>query len=435
MNYIDNLIAFIANLDGLKIIRFFWFFFFFELIRFFLVDLIILIFWKINRRRREKKMAKARNQLFQENPLISIIVPGRNEGENLFQLATSLREQTYQNFELIIIDDGSDDDTKIICQSLLNQGLIKQYLRNDVRGGKASAANLGFRYSKGKYIIHIDADCSFDRDAIENILVPFYLDAKIGAVGGNVQVRNYNESLCTTLQAIEYYDNISIGRIALSQLGIYRQISGAFGAFKREVLMSVGGWDIGPGLDGDITVKVRKLRYKIHFEPTAVCQTRVPNTFRKLVKQRLRWDKSLVRFRLRKHKDVFLPTASFNWSNFISFVENVTFNLVLNFKWYFYILDIFISYTGLILFILPINLFIYTIYNYVKYILFSLFRERKNEPITYFLPYMPLLVFYFGYFLRIVRTVAYLQEFFLRKSYEDEWNPAKSSRHAKAMRI
>ena len=435
MNYIDNLIAFIANLDGLKIIRFFWFFFFFELIRFFLVDLIILIFWKINRGRREKKMAKARNQLFQENPLISIIVPGRNEGENLFQLATSLHEQTYQNFELIIIDDGSDDDTKIICQSLLNQGLIKQYLRNDVRGGKASAANLGFRYSKGKYIIHIDADCSFDRDAIENILVPFYLDAKIGAVGGNVQVRNYNESLCTTLQAIEYYDNISIGRIALSQLGIYRQISGAFGAFKREVLMSVGGWDIGPGLDGDITVKVRKLRYKIHFEPTAVCQTRVPNTFRKLVKQRLRWDKSLVRFRLRKHKDVFLPTASFNWSNFISFVENVTFNLVLNFKWYFYILDIFISYTGLILFILPINLLIYTVYNYVKYILFSLFRERRNQPIVYFLPYMPLMVFYFGYFLRIVRTVAYLQEFFLRKSYEDEWNPAKSSRHAKAMRI
>jgi biofilm PGA synthesis N-glycosyltransferase PgaC len=435
MNYIDNLIAFIANLDGLKIIRFFWFFFFFELIRFFLVDLIILIFWKINRGRREKKMAKARNQLFQENPLISIIVPGRNEGENLFQLATSLHEQTYQNFELIIIDDGSDDDTKIICHSLLTQGLIKQYLRNEVRGGKASAANLGFRYSKGKYIIHIDADCSFDRDAIENILVPFYLDAKIGAVGGNVQVRNYNESLCTTLQAIEYYDNISIGRIALSQLGIYRQISGAFGAFKREVLMSVGGWDIGPGLDGDITVKVRKLRYKIHFEPTAVCQTRVPNTFRKLVKQRLRWDKSLVRFRLRKHKDVFLPTASFNWSNFISFVENVTFNLVLNFKWYFYILDIFISYTGLVLFILPINLLIYTIYNYVKYILFSLFRERRNELIIYFLPYMPLLVFYFGYFLRIVRTVAYLQEFFLRKSYEDEWNPAKSSRHAKAMRI
>ncbi len=435
MNYIDNLIAFIANLDGQKIIRFFWFFFFFELIRFFLVDLIILIFWKVNRRSREKKMAKARNQLFQENPLVSIIVPGRNEGENLFQLATSLKEQTYQNFELIIIDDGSDDDTKIICQSLLNQGLIKQYLRNDVRGGKASAANLGFRYSKGKFIIHIDADCSFDRDAIENILVPFYLDAKIGAIGGNVQVRNYNESLCTTLQAIEYYDNISIGRIALSQLGIYRQISGAFGAFKREVLTSVGGWDIGPGLDGDITVKVRKLKYKIHFEPTAVCQTRVPNTFRKLVKQRLRWDKSLVRFRLRKHKDVFLPTASFNWSNFISFVENITFNLVLNFKWYFYILDIFISYTGLILFILPINLFIYTVYNYVKYILFSMFRERRNQHIVYFLPYMPLLVFYFGYFLRIVRTVAYLQEFFLRKSYEDEWNPAKSSRHAKAMRI
>ncbi|MBX7183176.1 MAG: glycosyltransferase [Bacteroidia bacterium] len=367
--------------------------------------------------------------------MVSIIVPGRNEGENLYQLAYSLKEQTYSNFELIIIDDGSDDDTKVICQSLLSLGLITKFLRNDVRGGKASAANLGLRYSKGKFVVHIDADCSFDRDAIENILIPFYENEKIGAIGGNVQVRNYNESLLTTLQAIEYYDNISIGRIALSQIGIYRQISGAFGAFRRSVLDCVGGWDIGPGLDGDITVKVRKLNYRIHFEPTAVCQTRVPATVKKLVKQRLRWDKSLIRFRLRKHKDVFFPTQSFNWSNFISFVENITFNLILNFKWYIYILDIFFSYTGLILFILPINLFIYTVYNCLKYILFSFFRERKNEPVAYYLPFLPLMVFYFGYFLRVVRTVAYLQEFFLRKSYEDEWNPAKSSRHAKAMRI
>ena len=435
MTYIDNLIAFIANLDGPKIVRFFWFFFFFEFIRFFLVDLVILIFWRIKRNRRREKMDFARRTLFQENPLVSIIVPGRNEGENLYQLATSLKEQTYQHFELIIIDDGSDDDTKIICTSLIKQGLINRYLRNEVRGGKASAANLGYRYSKGKFVIHIDADCSFDRDAIENILLPFYLDPKIGAVGGNVQVRNYTESLCTTLQAVEYYDNISIGRIALSELGIYRQISGAFGAFKKEILDSVGAWDIGPGLDGDITVKVRKLKYKIHFEPSAVCQTRVPNTFRKLIKQRLRWDKSLIRFRLRKHNDVFLPTASFNWSNFISFVENITFNLILNIKWYVYILDIFLSVASLALFIIPINLFIYTLYNYLKFSLFSLFRERKNEPIVYYLPYLPLMVFYFGYFLRIVRTFAYLQEFFFKKSYEDQWNPAKSSRHAKAMRI
>ena len=145
-------------------------------------------------------------------------------------------------------------------------------------------------------------------------------------------VRNYRENLCTTLQAIEYSDTISVGRITSSALGIYRVVSGAFGAFTREALDRVGGWDIGPGLDGDITVKLRKLGYRIVFEPEAICQTSVPNSFKKLIKQRLRWDKSIIRFRVRKHRDVFYPNELFSFSNFISSAENITYNLLLNIK-------------------------------------------------------------------------------------------------------
>ncbi|MBK8366870.1 MAG: glycosyltransferase [Bacteroidetes bacterium] len=243
---------------------------------------------------------------------------------------------------MIVIDDGSDDQTPEICRSLKQNGYIDTYFRNDVRGGKASAANLGLRYSRTIY--HPFGCRLFVRsDAIENILVPFYFDLNIGAIGGNVQVRNYKESLCATLQAIEYMDTISVGRISTSELGIYRVISGAFGAFRKEALDRLGGWDIGPGLDGDITVKIRKLGYKIHFEPSAVCQTSVPVTFKKLIKQRLRWDKSLIRFRLRKHRDVFFPNDSFRFSNFISFVENITYNLILNVKWYFYLFDMVVN--------------------------------------------------------------------------------------------
>ncbi len=435
MHYLDNLIAFVMSLNGVKILRFFWFFFFFEFFRFFVVDFSTIFLWRISAPFRKRRMDVARNSFWKESPLISIIVPGRNEGDNIYRLANSLKEQTYQHFELIVIDDGSDDNTQLICKSLVKSGLITNYLRNQVRGGKASAANLGLRYSKGKFVIHLDADCSYDRDAIENIIVPFYYDAKIGAVGGNIQVHNYKDSLCATLQAIEYYDNISIGRISTSQLGIYRQISGAFGAFRRSSLDSVGGWDIGPGLDGDITVKVRKLKQKIHFEPSALCQTNVPVTFKGLIRQRSRWDKSLIRFRLRKHKDVFFPNQSFNWGNFISFAENVTYNLILNLKWYIYLFDVLFNFSKQIKYILPLNILIYTIYNYFKYIIFSLFRERKNETIVYFLLYLPLMVFYFGYFLRIVRTVAYFQEFFFRASYKDNWNPRKSSEQAEALNI
>lgn len=435
MEYLDEFINYLTSVSPSKLIRVFWFFFFFEFVRFFLVDFTTVLLWKMTAVFRKKRVKEGRNLFWAEKPFVSIIVPGKNEGKHIYKLANSLKEQTYRNFELIVIDDGSDDDTRTICNSLKKNGLIDIFLSNDVRGGKASAANLGLRYATGKFIIHMDADCSYDRDAVENIIVPFYYDDKLGAVGGDVQVRNYRESLCATLQAIEYTDTISVGRISQSQLGIYRIISGAFGAFKKEALQSVGGWDIGPGLDGDITVKIRKLGYQIHFEPTAICQTNVPVTFKSLIKQRLRWDKSLIRFRLRKHRDVFYPNESFRISNFVSFVENVTYNLVLNFKWYFYLIDMVLNFTSRLIFIVPMNFILYTVNNYFKFIVFSLFRERKNVRAEYFMLYMPLMALYFGYFLRIVRTYAYLQELIFRRSYQDNWNPEKSSRQAKSLRL
>lgn len=432
---IDNFLNYLGEVGISKLMRIFWFFFLFEMLRYLLVDLLALIFIKIKRYFTKSDREAARRQLFLENPLISIIVPGKNEGKHIYKLATSLREQSYQNFELIIVDDGSDDDTADICRSLKNNGFIDIFIRNEVRGGKASGANTALRIAKGKFVVHLDADCSYDRDAIEQILIPFYEDDRIGAVGGNVMVRNYKESLATTLQAFEYSDAISIGRMVSSYLGIYKIISGAFGAFRMDVLEQLQGWDIGPGLDGDITVKFRKLGYKIAFEDRAVCQTNVPNTFRKLAKQRIRWDKSLIRFRLRKHRDVMLPTESFSILNFLSFAENITYTLILNVKWYFYAFDMFYNFTGMIGLIIIMNFFLYTFTNYFKLILFNLFRERKNAPFTYFIPFAPLMVVYHGYFLRFVRTAAYMKEIFFKASYDDNWNPEKTSIKAKELGI
>jgi len=430
---IDNFFNYIFTVGPLKLIRVFWFFVFFEFIRFFLFELVVLIVWQINSGKRKHKLLEGRKRLYIERPLVSIIVPGKNEGKHIYKLIISLKEQTYRNFELIVIDDGSDDDTETICKSLQKAGLINLFIRNEVRGGKASAANLGYRFAKGKIIVHLDADCSYDNDAIEKIVIPFYTNENIGAVGGNVLVRNYNDNLCTTLQAIEYADTISAGRITTSYLGIYRVVSGAFGAFLKEALDRVGAWDIGPGLDGDITVKLRKLGYKIAFEPNAICQTSVPDDFKKLIRQRLRWDKSIIRFRLRKHRDVFYPNAKFTFSNFFSSLENILYNLVLNLKWWVYIIDLSINFVNQLKFIFTFNILLYTLTNYLKFILFSLFRKRKNESVAHFLLYIPCMVFYFGLYLRLIRTVAYTQEFFFKKSYNDPWNPAKSSAHAKEL--
>jgi cellulose synthase/poly-beta-1,6-N-acetylglucosamine synthase-like glycosyltransferase len=432
-NFIDEFISYFNAAGPVKIIRLFWFFFLLEFTRYYIVDLITLLIWRLKLVLNRNKWNTARQKLYEENPLVSIIVPGKNEGKHLYKLTKSLAEQTYRNYELIIVDDGSDDQTPIIGRSLEQAGLIDLFIRNDVRGGKASGANTAMRYAKGSIIVHLDADCSYDYDAIEKVILPFYYNENIGAVGGNVLVRNYKQSLCTTLQGIEYAHSISVGRIVVSELGIYRIVSGAFGAFKRDALERVGGWDIGPGLDGDITVKFRKMGYSIFFQPLAVCLTSVPDTFQKLRKQRLRWDKSLIRFRLRKHSDVFLPTKNFRMSNFIGFAENITYNLLLNIKWFLYVADMLINYSNILWFIFPMNLLLYTTSNVTKYFMFLMFRIRKNEDRGYFIPYLPLLVFYFGYFIRWTRTQAYIKEFFYKESYDDAWNPPKTSVHAKAL--
>lgn len=413
-----------------KFVRVFWFFVLLELTRYISVDFLVALRYALQRKQRKQKWERARQALFNENPLVSIIIPGKNEGAHLYKLTRSLAEQTYQNYELIIVDDGSDDDTPIIGRNLEKRGLIGQFIRNEMRGGKASAANLALRFSKGKLIVHLDADCSFDSDAIENILVPFYLDDHIGAVGGNVKVRNHEQSLCARLQSIEYLKTISVGRIIATELGIYKIISGAFGAFRKDVIDRIGGWDIGPGLDGDITVKIRKSGFRTVFEPSAVCLTNAPYKFSKLTRQRLRWDKSIIRFRVRKHRDVYLPTANFRWSDFFALTENVFYNVVLDIAWWVYIIDICVNFNGSLRFIIPMNLTLYTVVAFVQMTSAFIFSERRWEELRLW-PYLPLMSLYTGTYLRIVRTIAYYQELFFRKSYDDIWNPVKSSSQAK----
>lgn len=414
-----------------KFIRIFWHFVIFEFTRYVLIDFVVIFYFWWFRKERKKKWEAARQQLFTERPFVSIIVPGKNEGKHLYKLVKSLNEQTYQNCELIIVDDGSDDKTPLIGKSLLKNGMLTKFLRNDMRGGKASAANLALRYSTGKYVVHLDADCSFDRDAIENVLVPFFLDPNIGAIGGNVKVRNFENNLASRLQAIEYLKTISMGRVVTSTLGIYKIISGAFGAFKMEAVNAIGGWDIGPGLDGDITVKLRKSGYRIYFEPSAICLTSVPANFKILKKQRLRWDKSIIRFRVRKHNDLFTPYKEFKWSNFLAVFENVFYNVVLDIAWWLYFIDMLINYSGALGFIIPMNITLYIVSGYAQMYAIHLMSERKEEEFKLW-PYVPLMVFYTGVFLRIVRTRAYWDELVHRKSYDDPWNPVKSSSQAKA---
>lgn len=409
-----------------KFIRTYWYLVFLELPRYLFLDYIVLALYFLSRVSTRKLYKEARYKFWTEQPLISILAPGKNEGANLYKLVKSLEDQTYQNFEIIIVDDGSDDDTPIIGNSLLKAGLIDIFLRNEVRGGKASAANLALRYAKGKYVVHLDADSSLDRNAIERIITRFYLDPEVGCVGGNLKVRNAKASMAATLQAMEYLSSISVGRIVTSYLGIYRIVSGAFGAFRTDLLLRIGGWDIGPGLDGDVTQKFQKMGYKVKFEDRAICLTNVPVKFKTLTKQRLRWNKSTVRFRMRKHKDVFLPNRNFRYVTFLSSLENIFFNVIFSFLWVVYLMDMLINYTLEFPMIIITKLIIYTVLSYLQFFAIMAFSERWKSELWLSL-YIPLETLYNGYYMRFLRVMAYIKEIYFYSSYKDSWNPAKTS--------
>lgn len=412
------------------IVRIFWFYFIFEFPRYLLLDYLTMIAHKLKGRFNKRSYDEAREELWRQHPLVSIIVPGKDEGKNYYKLVTSLAEQTYRNYELIMIDDGSEDDTEIIARSLEKQGKIDLFIKNNVRGGKASAANVGVRYAKGEYILHLDADTSFNRDAIEQVLIKFYEEDNIGAVGGSLEVRNTNESLATRFQTIEYLLTFTVGRMVVSSLGILRLISGAFGVFRADVLKDIGGWDVGPGLDGDITLKIRKMGYKVTFAPLAVCLTSVPASFTKLAKQRLRWNRSMIRFRFRKHSDLLFPKKNFSFSNFFAVFDNIFFNFILNFLWWFYIVDILFNFTAQVGYVLFGGMILYTVSKYVEFALVPLISVNQTDKIS-LLAYIPGMTIYNGIYLRTVRSYAYIKELFFYDSYKDAWNPEKTSKAAR----
>lgn len=426
---LNHFMDWLGTLSLSSILSTYWFLFFIEMPRYYLLEYLVIFNRLTNKNKIEKEKEVARFYLYRENPLVSILVPGKNEGRHIYKMVKSLAEQTYRNYEIIVVDDGSDDYTKLICTDLYRAGYITHYLRLEDRGGKAAASNYGAQMAKGKYIVCLDADSSLDRDALEKILLPFYIDGMVKGVGGCVKVRNNKETICSSLQAFEYLKRIQVGRIVTSELGIYHIISGAFGAFDRATLKEVGFWDIGPGLDGDLTQKIRKAGYKVKFAEDAICMTNVPTKWYKLYHQRIRWSRSLVRFRLRKHRDILLPTKNWSILNWISNMESVTYDCFLNFLWLWYIVKLAITFNSHIVEILALGYFIRVCFSQFAFLLVMMVTERRKEEMFLY-RFLPLMSPYTGYFLRIARLSAHLQELFFHCSYADAWNPEKTSRYA-----
>lgn len=262
------------------------FFIIFEVPRYFLSALAIGLFWV------------RRHSAPDHDASISVIIPVLNGAGELTDTVLSLRNQTANIREIIVVNEGSGDGTLEVAGDLLAKGLIDHIINHTQRAGKSAAINHAARFATGELLLNIDADTLLEGPEAVAELAGAFRDRTVGAASGNVIVRNTDESLWTSFQSVEYLMSITAGQSFLGVIDSIACCSGAFSMFRREIFIASGGMNVGPGEDLEMTLRLRRLGYRIRFVPQAAAATRVPATLAGLARQRLRWDRDAVATRL-----------------------------------------------------------------------------------------------------------------------------------------
>lgn len=282
-------------------------------------------------------------------PPVSIILPAYNEEKTIVESVTSLLFIKYPNYELLVVNDGSKDNTLQVLIDSFN--LIKTdyvyrcsidteevrgiYISKEYRslvvidkgnGGKADALNAGINISRYPYFCAIDADSILGEDALARLIIPFVHDPlRTTAVGGIVKAANgahiekgrlLRERLpknpLVIFQTIEYARSFLMGRMGLSVINSLLIISGALGLFRKEDVLKVAGYkrkSLGEDMLLVVSLHKQKLRerkpYRICFLHDSVCWTEIPSDLKTLKKQRVRWQMGLLES-ITENRDMFL---------------------------------------------------------------------------------------------------------------------------------
>ncbi|MBI4050964.1 MAG: glycosyltransferase [Elusimicrobia bacterium] len=313
------------------------------LLLFFFSCAVIVHYRWIFRFRGASEILKAR-----VTPPISVLAPAYNEGKGIVSSVHSLLKLNYPQYEVIVINDGSKDNTIAVLEEafslrktahvyhrVIPTASMKAIYRSKTypnlwvldkeNGGKADALNAGINFSQFPLFCAIDADSILERDALVRVIRP-YMDRfqEVVAVGGIVRVANgcrivdgiveevgLAKKWLPNFQVVEYLRAFLSGRVAWSAWNALLVISGAFGVFKKQPVMDVGGYSTDTvGEDMELVVKLhrhlrrQKKKYSIHFIPDPVCWTEVPEKLGMLGRQRNRWQRGLAQA-LYRHISLF----------------------------------------------------------------------------------------------------------------------------------
>lgn len=286
-----------------------------------------------------------------ETPGISIIAPAYNESATIVENVRSLLSVYYSTLELIIVNDGSKDDSLQLLIDAYQLEQVPVYIHEQiptkpvrgvyksrnpvfsklvvidkVNGGKADALNVGVNLATKPYVVCIDVDCILEEDALLKMIKPFLesTNKRVIASGGVVRIANSCEiesgrlvkvhlpkQFLPRVQTLEYIRAFLLGRMAWSRLNGLLLISGAFGAFDREIVIKAGGYNHNTvGEDMELVVRMRrymeeqKIPYKVTYIPDPLCWTEAPASYKILGRQRNRWTRGTIET-LGFHKKIF----------------------------------------------------------------------------------------------------------------------------------
>jgi len=221
-----------------------------------------------------------------ELPPVTVLVPAYNEEVGIARTVESLIESGYPGLEVIVIDDGSTDDTTDVVERL---GLPGVRLLRQSNQGKAAALNHGLAEASNRLVVMMDGDTVFQRDTIRHLVAPFVRDESVGAVSGNTKVGN-RRSLLGLWQHAEYVIGFNLDRRMWDSLHCIPTIPGAVGGFRRDVVEAVGGIsDDTLAEDTDITMTIQRRGWRVVYQPEAIAWTEAPTRLSALWRQRYRW--------------------------------------------------------------------------------------------------------------------------------------------------
>lgn len=279
-------------------------------------------------------------------PRITVLVPAYNESTTIDESVRSLLTLHYPQLEIVVIDDGSQDDTLLrltetfelseapipydtviptqpvtqILRSRLHENLLVLHKEN---GGKSDALNAGLSLASGELVCAVDGDTILHVESLQRLVLPFIGDDDLVAAGATIRVANgctFRDSrvdaehaplrILPALQTVEYLRSFQFGRMGWNLMGGNIIVSGAFGLFRRSAMIRSGGYSQTVGEDVELIIRLRRHQRerdhpgKVIFVPDPIAWTQVPQRLRNLGRQRERWHRGLAEA-LWRHRAMF----------------------------------------------------------------------------------------------------------------------------------